>query len=390
MFPPALSHSCKHHAETQRLKQDLSRCQRTLSQQTDHLHKQKNHNDALESRIRDLQKAAIADHSHIKSLKAKATRPDRYKRITDRESQLAQSHRALRQRNDPIAHLERTLESESTGNAHPQHSDSHEQDLSIRLQNAMSLLSHTAQLYGQLTATTVPSTTHNQLQQRYHTALFTQGHLKRKLANADNQVQQLASLLRQSSDRMALLESHLADANDQLAIYETKFTDPLFSNSAWLPVPTQATDHQDVKEAQSRLHDLLATYYGLYSQQLVFAYTSVDNHLNTVTSLAQQLSLDLANTRASHKTTIATLETAQHQSSTLSEELLTIKASHTTLQSTCTSLETQVASFNKEREQLVLDHQIEIKNDRDAVVRLTSAVQQNRRAEDALRTEIDR
>jgi len=389
-------YSRQHQAETERLKRDLSRCQKTLAEQTDHIHKQKKHNDALESRIRDLKKAAITDHSEIKSLKAKAARDDLCKHITDLEAQLAGSRGDLKQRDERIAELEKIIETEKISNegllaARQELSDSQE-DIATRLGNCKYLLSHAAEQYCQLVATTVPSSTHDELKRLYYSTQLKGLRLERKLASTEDQVQELVNLIRQINNRNDLLESHLADANHQLASYEIMFNEPLSTDLTVVPEPTQITEHHDhdLENAQTHLHELLATYYALYSQMLAFACTCIDKDLTRTTALAQQYSQDLASTRASHKATTTSLETVQHERSTISEELLTLKDSLTTLQHTCTSLENKIASFKDERQQLIHDHQIEIKNDRDAVQRLTSTVQKNRMAEDALRAEIDR
>jgi len=395
LVSPAICIHCpQHQAETERLKQDLSRCQKTLTEQTDHIHKQKKHNDALESRIRDLKKAAITDHSEIKSLKAKAARDDLCKRVTDLEAQLARCHSDLRQRDERITELEKAIESEKISNegllaARQELSDSQE-DIATRLENCKYLLAHAAEQYCQLVATTVPSSTHNELKQLYHTTQLKGLRLERKIANIEEQVQELVNLVRQINNHNDLLESHLADANHQLASYEIMISEPLSTNPSVVPEPTQITERCDLETAQARLHELLAIYYSLYSQKLAFACTCVDKDLTRATFLAQQYSQDLASTRASHEATTASLETVEHERSTISEELLTLKDSLTILQRTCTSLENQIPSIKDERQQLILDHQIEIKNSRDAVQRLTSTVQKNRMAEDALRAEVDR
>lgn len=341
-----------------------------------------------------MKKAAISDHSQIKSLKAKAARDDLCKHVTDLEAQLARSHSDLRQRDERIAELEKAIESEKFTNqdllaARQELSDSQE-DIATRLENCKYLLSHAAEQYCQRVATTVPSSTHNELKRLYHSTQLKGWRLERKLANTEDQVQELVNLVRQINNRNDLLESHLADATHQLASYETMFNEPLSTHPTVVLEPTQITEHHDLETAQTRLHELLATYYALYSQTLAFACTSLDKDLTRAALLAQQYSQDLASTRASHKATTANLKTIQHERSIISEELLTLKDSLTTLQRTCTSLENQIASFKDERQQLILHHQIEIKNDQDAVQRLTSTVQKNRMAEDALRAEIDR
>lgn len=472
-----------HQAETERLKSELSRCQKTVAEQNDRIDKQRKHNDALESRIQDLKKATLNDQSEIKTLKAKLktaehdktqlagkqddilelkkasqTAESKYrddlrerdKRIADLEKdklQLAGKQNDmlginkasqatetklrddLRERDKRIAGLGKSLEAEikkreslqvsihnlkskgdketlTARNAETQLatverelSDTREsfaqerEEFIARLENCKSLLSYAAEQYGQLVATTVPSSIHNELKQVHYATQFKVLRLERKLGNTEDQVKELANLIRQVNERNDLLKSHLTDANHQLAIYESMLSDsPLTKSTSDDPVwePVRITDDHDLVTSEARLRELLATYYSLSSQQLILAYTCIDKDLTQATSLAKQRSQDLASTLASHEAIAASLEAAHKERSSLSEELLSLKDAHSTLQRTCTSLENQVTALKDVQQQTIRDHQAEIKKDKDAVQRLTSAVQKSRMAEDALRAEIDR
>ncbi|KAJ3553110.1 hypothetical protein NP233_g12726 [Leucocoprinus birnbaumii] len=427
-----------HQAETDRLKSELSRCQKTAAEQSDRIDKQRKHNDALEARMHDLKKAAIADQSEIKSLKAKLKAAEcdkiqsaeakhrdelqeRDKRIADLEKQLAGKQSSLletnktsqateaklrddlRERDKRLADLKTSLDSEvkkreslqqnlrSQGVSAKQAetrlaavqqelSDAREsfaeerEEFIARLENHKYLLSHAAEQYGKLAATTVPSSTYSNLKRLHHASQLKVLRLERKLGNTEDQVKELAHLIRQINDCNDLLKSQLHDAHHQLAIYEIMLSDsPNTIDDLMEPEPI-ASDQSDLEASEARLHQLLATYYDLRSQQLVLAYTCIDKDLTQATSLAKQRSQDLTSALASHEAIAATLETTPTPP----------------FNAQCSSLENQVTSLKDHQHQTILDHQAEIQKDKDTVQRLTNAVQRNRMAEDALRAEIDR
>lgn len=440
--PSFLPHRSQHQAETERLKADLARCRKASAEQSDRIDKQKKHTDALDSRLNDLKRAALADQAEIKALKAKLRTAEQDKaQLAGKQADLLELKKAkqdteskftnnLRDRDSRIARLENSLAAETTKReslerqindlksktdadvrgtkqaetqlANVQHelstareSFAQEREVFItRLENCKALLSHAAEQYASLASSTVPSSTHNKLKRLYHVVEFKVLRLERKLGNAEDQVNELAHLVRQTNHHSDLLETHLADANFQISIYD----DLLYSHPPTIKTPpddvdwnpNQTMNDHDLKASEAHLHELLATYYNLRSQQLVFAFSCIDKDLSIASSLAKQHSQDLANACASNQVITTNLDIAQQEHSSLSDQLCTLKDAHATLQRTCSSLQAQITSLKDQLYQTALDHQAEMKKDKEAVQRHTSAVQKSKMAEDALRAEIDR
>ncbi|KXN90657.1 hypothetical protein AN958_03897 [Leucoagaricus sp. SymC.cos] len=290
-----------HQAETERLRSELARCQKALAEQTDRAEKQRKHGGLLDSRVQDLKKAALADQAEIKALKAKlkTAENDKNNKQSDIQEmkttmQTAESRYrdGLRERDRKIAGLERSLASEikrresletklqdirskgdndvlaARNGAKQTESQltSVQQELSAtrasfaqereqfiaRLAHRSHLLSEAAEQYGRLASTTVPSSTHNKLKRLHNAAEVRVLRLERKLGNAEDQVKELANLIRQVNDHNDLLKAQLGDANTQISIYENMFDDTPFT------------------------------------KPLLFAYTCVDKEL-TQTSLEAQI-----------------------------------------------------------------------------------------------------
>jgi chromosome segregation ATPase len=399
----------QHQAESARLKSDLARCQKTILDQTSQIDRQTKHADALEARVQDLKHAALADQSQIISLKAKLKAADRDSKLADLEKSLASETtrrvsleaqlQNLRSKGDNDIQAARTganqLASLQQELSNARESFSRERHAFIsRLEHSSSLLSHAAQQYASLASTTVPSSTHRKLKRLYLSSEFKILRLERKLGNAEDQVNELAHLVRQVNDRNDLLKSQLADANYQLSVYETMLNaapppdTPQLEDLGW--EPARIEEDLVVKASEARLSELLAVYYNLCSQQLLFAYTCLDKDLSQTSSLVKQQAKDLTSAHASHKSTAANLEAVQTERSSLSNQLTELQGTNATLKRICASLEAQVTSLQNQQQQLVLEHKAEMKKDKDVVQRLTSVAQKNKMAEDALRAEIDR
>ncbi|KAF9446385.1 hypothetical protein P691DRAFT_776890 [Macrolepiota fuliginosa MF-IS2] len=448
-----------HQVEVERLKSELSRCQKTISEQTERIDKQKKQTDTLDFRIQELKKAAQANQAEIKALKAKHKMLENEKtQLAGRQGDIVESKKAmqaleskhkdeLKERDRRIAELEKSVSSESKkrealetrlqdlkakgdtdaqaarhgakqietqfANVQQELSEARDQlattqdlfaqereDFLARLAHHSSLLSQAAKQYGQLFSTTVPSRDHHKLKRLQAAAELKILRLERKLGNAEDQVMELAYLVRQVNDRNDLLKDQLDDALYQLSICEKLSSDTLpitadpASDSLHLQLEhlIQVDDihHRESQAAEQRLQELLTTYYSLRSQQLYFAYTCVDKGLTQTSKLAKQHSQDLASALASHEAIAASLESVQKDRSNLSDQLCTLTAAHATLKQTCTSLEDQVATFKEQQRQTTLTHEAAVKKEKDTVQRLTNAVQKGRMAEDTLRTEIDR
>ncbi|XP_006461040.1 hypothetical protein AGABI2DRAFT_204453 [Agaricus bisporus var. bisporus H97] len=446
-----------HQVELDDLKSELARYRKTVSNQSDRIEKYKKQNDSLEPRMLELKKAAQADQTEIKSLKAKlraaehenAQLVSKYTDIAEvkKNAQCLESkhHDELRERDRRIAELEKnavfssskcqTLESKLRdlklkGDADSENTRSGTKQLESQLVNARQelletrkqvaakeetfaeeredfldrltrrdhLLSFAAQQYARLLANTVPLSDHLKLKRMYTAGQLNILRLERKLGNAEDQITELAHLIRQSNHSNDLLREHLRDALHQATVYEDmlKPTTPAGTvadhSDLQLELSTTFTSahHQDITAAQLHLCELLVNYCIIRSQQLFFAYTCVEKELAETSKLASKHSRDLASALASHKTISANLESAEKDRSSLTEQIQNLTKARASLQQANTSLKDQNDLLHNQQRQSVLIHEAAVKKDKNEIQRLTSTVQKSRVAEDALRAEIDR
>lgn len=449
----------QHYVELDRLKSDLLCHRKTINEQTERIEKQKKQNDSLDFRIQELRKVTQADQVEIKDLKAKLKAAEHEKttlsakhgevvEIKKAVSALESKHKVeLKERDRRIADLERTLDSEnkrrdvletklrdlkSKGdsdvhtvrngarqtetqltNVQQELSSAREEliasqesfarergDLLAQLARRDSLLSQTTKQYGQLASTTVPASDHRKIKRLHTTAELKILRLERKLGNTEDQVIELAQLVRQMNDRNDILKEQLADTTHQITVYESMLgglvvlqaPDPSTDVYLQLEKVMEETNHyrQEVQRAETHLQDLISTHYTIRSQQLLFAYTCLDKELTQVSNRVKQHSQDLASTLASHEAIATTLESVQKDRSNLSDQICDLNANLMTLQQTCTSYENQIATLEEEQRQSSFSRDAAVKKEKDALQRLTSTLQKSRVAEDALRTEIDR
>jgi chromosome segregation ATPase len=269
-----------------------------------------------------------------------------------------------------------------------------------RLTNLNHHFSYATQQYAQLVSNTIPLSDHIELKRMYTTGQLSILRLERKLANAEDQIMELAHLNRQSNRSNDLLREHLRDALHQITVREDMLdispsipastVAAHFDLQVALSAMCESTYHQDITTALLHLHELLVNYSITGSQQLFFAYTCVEKELVQTSKLAGKHSRELASALASHKTISASLESAERERSSFSEQFHTLTKAQTSLQRAYTSLKDQNDTLHSQQRQSVLIHEAAVKKDKNEIQRLTNIIQKSRVAEDALRVEIDR
>ncbi|KII92246.1 hypothetical protein PLICRDRAFT_466038 [Plicaturopsis crispa FD-325 SS-3] len=282
-----------HAAEVDRLKTDLARAHKSAADQSERLEKMKKQNDALDVRIQECKKAALADQAEAKDLRVKL-RMSEHERTqlaakhgeagdAKKALQAAESRRKdeVRERDRRIADLEKALAGETRrreaaeakmqeakakaeGDAETAQAlrtqlstakdearraqeslraleddaSSSEDALVQQLQQHQMVLARVAQDYGRLAAHAVPAPAHADLKHAHAALQIKTARLERKLANAEGQVIELAHLVRHTTDDNALLATRLRDAEDEAASYFQALKDHR-------AIPT-ATDDNDV------------------------------------------------------------------------------------------------------------------------------------------------
>ncbi|KAJ7287615.1 hypothetical protein C8J57DRAFT_592096 [Mycena rebaudengoi] len=263
-----------HQSEVDRLKLELSRSQKTNTEQAERLEKQRKQNAALDLRIQDLKKASATEQAELKDLRVKL-RMSEHERVQLSSKQgeageLRKSMQALeskrreevRERDRAIAELEKSVAGErkrkesaearlqdlqGRGNSEVQAAQEKSRSLQAQLEQASEdarearqllsaheaaaaekhvvfleqleqyrvLLSRVAEEYGRLVSSTVSADVHSKLKHTNEVLQIRTLRLARKLANSDGQVTELANLIRHAHDTNAFLVRQVRDLQDE-------------------------------------------------------------------------------------------------------------------------------------------------------------------------------
>jgi chromosome segregation ATPase len=260
----------QHQAERERLKHDLAAAQRTLSDQSDQLTKLKKQVDAHETRTRELTKSKSTAEAEAKELRLKLRASEHERgQLVGKQGDLTDARRAAtdadarrreesREKDRRIGDLEKALKVEQrrreTAEARGVEIEHHtegmmkrgkeeREDLVQQLQAAQAevedaklqlettqddeakllnqlrafkgMLALAAKQYGYLASASVSSSVHTRLKTEHATLQLRTARLERKLANSEDQVQELAHLIRQTKEQGRLLAQQLRDAEEQ-------------------------------------------------------------------------------------------------------------------------------------------------------------------------------
>ncbi|KAI0786720.1 hypothetical protein C8Q75DRAFT_264006 [Abortiporus biennis] len=262
-----------HIADTERLKMDLSRAQRTNVEQAERIDKFKKQNDALDSRLQELKKTAEKEHCELKDLKTKLRLAEHERnQLQSKQGEVGEAKKALqaldskrrdelRDRDKRIIELEKALTSERRkreslenrlngvkGKADEeleqakvaskalemelQHrkveaedarstlatlrgqAAATEESLVAQLEQHRTLLSRVAEEYGRLASTRIPREQYETLRKDNLSKQFRVLRLERKLANTEGQVVELANLIRCGKEQNHFLSITLAESEN--------------------------------------------------------------------------------------------------------------------------------------------------------------------------------
>ncbi|CAA7259285.1 unnamed protein product [Cyclocybe aegerita] len=440
-----------HNAELERLKQELALSQKQLSDQTDKFGKQKKQTATLEALVQDLKKNATIDQSELKDLrhKLRLLELDREK-LSSKQPEIAQLRKFLqaleikrkddlKERDHRIADLERQLQAEKKKRDLLEHKtqDSkrlfdeerqalraamhdvevhltktkaeaseaqdrlrHVQDektadegeLLEQLEQHRRLLDTVARQYATVVSQSMSLAAYKRLQHDYAALQIRQFRLERKLTNSEGQVVELTHLFRQVKEDNTHLSHLLRDALEEIAfLANLSESRPAEEQSATVDNVAQDVRDRAVELARvdAATESLTSRYYQLKSNELHFASTVlVKEHADAVT-LAEQRASDLSSALASHEMIAARLETVQKDRADSEERLkqATEEAEH--LKTSAAILESKLARLQEEFDGIASVHATALKKEKDTIQRLTSTIQKNRSAEEALRAEIE-
>ena len=426
------------------------------AENADKLEKQKKQKIALESTIQELKKASLSDQSEIKDLRHKLRllelERDKSSSKQPEINELKKSLQALeakrkddiRDRDRKIVELEKNLQAEKrkrellecknqdtrrlleeqTHNVRLELQENEtmlqkakedsqlankklrqvaatsacqEAELLQQLEHHRLLLGTVAQQYGALASQSASLVQHSRLEQDYRVLQCRQYHLERKLANSEEQVVELAHLIRQVKDENVELDQQLQDALE--AVYLLLKMD--ISLVGHQPKPddlsrTLMDIDKNIREERAQLANiirdtdaLLSAYYHLKADQIQLASTVLVREHTEALALAEQHEADLFSALASHEAIAARLESSQRERIADHEALQQATTEVALLRSSAAVLEVQLAEYRQRLEEIDSLHVAALKKEKDAIQRLTTTLQKNHMAEEGLRGEVD-
>ncbi|KAH8107986.1 hypothetical protein BXZ70DRAFT_27229 [Cristinia sonorae] len=279
-----------HHAEAEKLKQELSRALKANNEQTERYEKLKKQSDILESRVQELKKLHDNGQSELKELRTKLRLSEHERtQLASKQGDVGEAKKALqvleskrrdelRERDRKVADLEKVVTTEkkkrellearysevkgkvdgetlraqsraselereleeaksvasratTSYNALQLRADNTERDLLAQLEQHRQMLSRVAEEYGRLASSSVPKAEHDRVKHELASTHIRSFRLDRKLAVTESQVQDLAQLIRQNREDNHLLLSHLRESAFTAAVYSSALKDALADRS---------------------------------------------------------------------------------------------------------------------------------------------------------------
>ncbi|KIY74278.1 hypothetical protein CYLTODRAFT_439211 [Cylindrobasidium torrendii FP15055 ss-10] len=438
-----------YQSEISRLKLDLAHAQKTNNDQATRLDKQKKHDDALNARVNDLTKASNNDKTEIRELRIKLRAAEHDKSqaaskqsdITElkKSLQAAEARRKddLRERDKRIAELEKTATSERkrkeiaeaccmdlrVGKDNDMDALRNEcQDLkdSVRaslstteelraeletcrsaeeaaVQHSESLwiqLKRLTVLYAHLYANTVSNAVHDGVTLANTAMTWHSFRLERKLANSNAQVTELAHILRQMKDRLALADREIRDLHEEIRFLRSADIRP--------PLPPSFHDLDAlVAQVQKELTDsvtldelAIATTQSCEQQRLIcnellFAYSAAEQELEGTRTENAVLAKDLAQVVQDKDVATLAIEKEREITSKANELLEAARAISEELRGSSEQYKLDAAQLQDTLNSLDAQHQAELRQSAKLMQDLRVAVQQHDIAEEALRVQVD-
>ncbi|THH33261.1 hypothetical protein EUX98_g903 [Antrodiella citrinella] len=450
----------KHLAEVDRLKQELNRTQKSNSEQTERYDKLKKQSELLESRLQETKKLHDSSQAEAKDLRVKLRFAEHEKtQLASKQGEAGEMRKAMqalegkrrdevRERDKKIADLEKAnavekkkrelLEaklSEISGTVHArsEQAKARARELEEKLQEVQSdasrttasftllkekagdterellgqleqhrqMMSRVAEEYGSLASSSVPKDQHDSVKLDLITSQLRVNRLDRKLANSENQVRDLAQLIRQNRDQNQLLREHLKEAESTVAVYSSALKstlkerpeDPSVAQALRDDFASLQRGHLEAELTKERILTTDATVWAdlcsRRSDWLLLNSAFLVKHLDERDKQVQHQSAELSAAKAKHDNLQTSLAALQSESDGLRVQLLTSVANLAeangrleVLKKERVDVETRLkANFGKVEQTL--------SQEKEANKRLASTVQKGRQAEEALQAELE-
>ncbi|KAJ8696477.1 hypothetical protein PTI98_006344 [Pleurotus ostreatus] len=440
----------EHEAQIEKLKQELSRIQKTVSGSSDKLEKQKKMADMYEARLHELKKAAAVDQKEIKDLKTKL-RVSEHERsqLQGKQDDISEAKKALqaldakrrednREKDKKIADLEKSLSQErkkreaaearcqelqgkvkgevddlrqqlavledekqqaqASLRQQADEASSREDDLIASLTCHQVMLKKVAEEYGKLASSSVAQARYAQVRSERDARRVQVFRLERKLANSEEQVVELASLIRCAKSENALLVQQLGQADEAIYHYRTALQDHSSNDRQTFDdiqelcssIDKQCQQTRQSVQAISKYQaDLTTEFYVPGYHELLETYQLAEQDLQVQRKLLDRFEVETSRMTAECdelrcradrlQTALAKADTERAMTSmSLAEAEVQRKA-----------LETQLAQAEHKLNESATVHQTAINQEREAVQRLALSVQKAKLVEEGLRADLE-
>ncbi|KIP05590.1 hypothetical protein PHLGIDRAFT_146852 [Phlebiopsis gigantea 11061_1 CR5-6] len=428
-----------HHAEVERLRQELSRAQRTNAEQANYLTKLKKQKEAYAAQVQELKSNNLASQSEIKELRAKLRvseheRAQLSSKQDDRDEAkkalqtLNTRHRdELREKDRAIAALEEILrkqqekvegvesnllETRAKADAdllderrtkktlelrlHQVQMASEEAQVALQVQQGQlfeseeallnqldqhrRMMSRVAEEYGKLASSTVSLTTHDEAKREVTTLRLRVNRLERKLANSESQVVELAHLIRHSNEENEFLLARLREAEQDLAFYADELNAANSYEGTVRHADVEVEDlAQEVRidflQSQFHLHQALQSDAALWS---TLEGLRSDQLLFHATSLLRHVD----SSRHDAETYSKQLDCAQQQNSELLRQVTATRSEQDQLKREHADSSRALAEARAGQESLKQQVEAEKQKTKSETVRLEQTVRREKEARD--------
>ncbi|KAJ2922324.1 hypothetical protein H1R20_g14760, partial [Candolleomyces eurysporus] len=440
-----------HQAEVERLKSELAKHQKQQMESTELIEKQKKLNSLLEARIQDLKRTTSSEQTEVKELRSKLRLLEAERNRLQLDSSGVQELKAslhsleakrreeLRERDTRISELERSLaaekkaretlsrqhqqlkessESESKSTTKKlqtlldqkvgevtklQHdlarvqetTTSREEELVSQLEQHKTLLSNVASQFGRLASESVRRSSYEELQAKQNVTQLQKLKLERKLANAESQVTELVSFIRQVQESNSLLSCQLEDMVQEVNFVRQHNADNVRDSSPELHtlLSLQRSLHDDevrLSQINEKTAELLASFYQIHSTNFAITSSLLTSELTLTDLIADQHANHLSETLASHEAIASRLETIGKEYVKLQESVGRAHSEKEAVERDLRSLNLKMEAQEAVLNEVESKHRLALRKERDTIQRLTGTTQKHRMAEDALRQEIDK
>lgn len=445
----------------ERLKLEVARFQRAHADQADRGEKQKKQNDVLDQRIQELKKAQGADQAEIKDLRVKLRMSEHERtQLAAKSGEAGELKKALqaldlkrreeiKERDRKLADLEKSVAGEkkrkealegklkemigkgdqeieavrevvgdlkaqlmksrdeteaiwATMTALEDQTASREDYLLEELDKHRLVLARVTTAYSQIASSTIPNSTYALTKQQNANLCFQNARLERKLATSEEQVVQLANLIRQMKEEQSSLLTCLCMAEEEASFYSqallNSFEDQRCRDaeraewqsleSAFAEI-TKYISQSEIGNSHREIQSLTSDFYRLQCEDLCLAYSAAEAELQEKTSANQRYACEMADAVAAKTSLVAQLQEATDERDLSRELLKAAQELSQNLQASLDLLKDQLKGLETKLLDIGAVHETALKKEHDTIHRLTQTLQKGRMTEDGLRAEVE-